>query len=264
MEALLLYALAGIFAGLVAGLFGVGGGLIIVPTLIVVFEAREFNPELIVHLAVGTSLASIVFTSLSSVRAHHRHGAVLWPWVGKLALGILPGAWLGAVLASLLPAEWLGRLFGLFELAVAARMILDHTPAPGLAAPPPGGGELALAGGLIGGFSALLGIGGGTLTVPYLVWRRVAMPNAVAISAACGLPIALAGALGFMITGWNLAELPPMSSGFIYWPALLGVMIFSMACAPLGARLAHHLPPALLKKLFAALLGGLGLKMLFG
>lgn len=262
MTELAVYLALGAVAGLLAGLFGVGGGLIIVPVLAWVFLAHGVHVDVVMHLAVGTSLASIWLTSVMSIRAHHRRGAVDWAVVRKLAPGIVLGALAGAFIADLLPTAALKRIFGVFELFVAAQMLLvgryqAHFDLPGRLG-------LGLAGGVIGAVSAVIGIGGGTLTVPFLVWCRVPMIRAVASSAACGLPIAVAGAAGFMVTGWNDAHLPAWSTGYLYWPAWLGIVIASSATAGLGARLAHTLPAARLRQLFALLLMGMGVKMLAG
>ncbi len=256
----LIYLATGAFAGVLAGLLGVGGGLIIVPVLALSFAAQGVADEVIMHLAVGTSLATIIFTSLSSVYAHHRRGAVEWSALGSLAPGILVGALCGALVARWLPTLSLRYLFGVFELVVALQMALSLKPAPhrGL----PGRWGMSGAGAVIGSLSALVGVGGGTLTVPFLLWCNVTMQRAIATSAACGLPIAVAGAAGFMISGWNNEQLPTWSSGYLYWPALLGVAAASVLLAPLGARLAHSLPTAVLKQLFALLLLGLALRML--
>ena len=262
MTELAIYLTLGATAGLLAGLFGVGGGLIIVPVLAWVFAAQGMNSDVIMHLAVGTSLASIWLTSLMSIRAHHQRGAVNWLLVRKLALGIVVGALSGALIADQLSTPVLKRMFGVFELFVAAQMLLvsryqAHFEVPGNVG-------LTFAGGGIGLVSAIIGIGGGTLTVPFLVWCRVPMIQAVATSAACGLPIAVAGAAGFMLTGWNDAELPAWSTGYVYWPAWLGIVVASSLTAGLGARLAHSLPAARLRQLFALLLIGMGVKMLGG
>ncbi len=256
----LIYLATGAFAGVLAGLLGVGGGLIIVPVLALSFAAQGVANEVIMHLAVGTSLATIIFTSLSSVYAHHRRGAVAWSALGSLAPGILVGALCGALVARWLPTLSLRYLFGIFELVVALQMALSLKPAPhrGL----PGRWGMSGAGAVIGSLSALVGVGGGTLTVPFLLWCNVTMQRAIATSAACGLPIAVAGTAGFMISGWNNEQLPAWSSGYLYWPALLGVAAASVLLAPLGARLAHSLPTAVLKQLFALLLLGLALRML--
>jgi hypothetical protein len=259
---LLLYLVLGAFAGVMAGLLGVGGGLIIVPVLAWIFHGQQVADAIVMHLAIGTSLATIVVTSISSVRAHHQRGAVLWPVVWQLTPGIVIGAWLGAVVADALPSRVLGKIFAVFVLAVAAQMAFGAKPAPhrGL----PGAVGMAATGGVIGGVSAIVGIGGGSLTVPFLTWCNTSMRQAVATSAACGLPIALAGAIGFIITGLNASSLPPWSLGYVYGPALVGVAFASMLSAPLGARLAHTLPTETLKKVFAIFLALVGTKMLLG
>lgn len=260
MAFLWVYLSLGAFAGTLAGLLGVGGGLVIVPALAFAFAAQGFDAAVLMHLAIGTSLATIVMTSLSSVAAHHRRGAVQWPLFRRLMPGIIAGAWLGAALAEMLPGKDLRAVFAAFELLVALQMGLNLRPAARRT--PPGAAGLAAAGAVIGAVSAIVGIGGGTLTVPLLVWFDVKVQQAVATSAACGLPIALAGGLGFVIQGWGNSELPAFSSGYLYWPAFLGIVATSMLFAPLGARLAHDLPAATLKRVFAVCLAGLGIGLL--
>ncbi len=260
MSELLSYLLLGSVAGVLAGLLGVGGGLVIVPALAWLFFRAGLEPGVIMHLAIGTSLATIVFTSLSSVWAHHRRGAVLWDAFFRLAPGIMFGALLGAVLADRLPSDTLRWIFGWFELAVALQMGLNLKPVPHRNLP--GDWGMAGAGSVIGLISAVVGIGGGTVTVPFLQWCNVTMRQAVATSAACGLPIAIAGAIGFVALGWDASALPSWSSGYLYWPALAGIVVASTAFAPLGARLAHRLPAAMLKRFFALFLAFLGLRML--
>ena len=257
---LLLYLLLGAAAGVLAGLFGVGGGLIIVPVLVFSFAAQGMPAEILTHLAVGTSLATIVFTSINSALEHQRQGAVRWPLFRWLSLGILFGAALGALTAAAIEGGWLQKIIGVFALVIAAQMALDLKPRASRAVP--GKPGLAAAGGVIGWASAIFGIGGGSLTVPFLVWRSVPMQQAVATSAACGLPIALAGALSFVATGWGNPQLPPWSVGFVYLPALVGIAVTSMFFARFGARLAHRLSPRLLKRLFALLLFSVGLSFL--
>ncbi len=256
----IIYLATGAFAGTLAGLLGVGGGLIIVPILALSFASQGIAGEVQMHLAVGTSLATIIFTSLSSVYAHQRRGAVSWPAFRAMTPGIILGAFLGAVIARWLPTFSLRTLFGLFELFVAIQMALSLKPAPHRSLP----GRLGMSGAgvIIGSLSALVGVGGGTLTVPFLLWCNVTIHRAIATSAACGLPIAVAGATGFVISGWHNALLPEWSSGYLYWPALLGVVSASILFAPLGARLAHSMPTLVLKRLFALLLLGLALRML--
>lgn len=258
--ALLAYLLLGVAAGVLAGMLGVGGGLVIVPVLALLFAQQGFDATVVMHLAIGTSLATIVLTSLSSVRAHHRRGAVVWPLVRQLTPGIILGTWLGAFVAHQLPTATLRTLFGLFELLVAAQMALQLGAAPHR--PLPGRVATATAGGVIGAVSAIVGIGGGTMTVPFLTWCNVEMRRAVATSAACGLPIALSGALAYLLTGWQQAALPAGSSGYLYWPALLGIAVSSVLFAPLGAWLAHTLPVTTLKRFFALFLCVLGVRML--
>ena len=262
LTTLLLYLTLGAFAGVMAGMLGVGGGLIIVPVLAWIFGRQQVSDALIMHLAIGTSLASIVVTSISSVRAHHQRGAVLWPAFWRLTPGIVIGAWLGAAVADVLSSAALTKIFAVFVLMVSAQMAFGAKPAPQRELP--GAAGMAGTGGVIGVVSAIVGIGGGSLTVPFLIWCNIQMRQAVATSAACGLPIALAGALGFIVTGFNAADLPAWSLGYVYGPALIGVAFTSMLTAPLGAKLAHTLPTDSLKKIFAVFLAVIGTKMLLG
>ncbi len=257
---MLVYLLLGCFAGVIAGLLGVGGGLIIVPILAGLYQWQGFSAEHVMQLAVGTSLATIVFTSVSSSWAHHRRGAVNWVIMAQLSLGIIAGGWLGGVLAVWLGGLALAGLFGVFELLVAGQMAFGRGPAAHRR--PPRALRNSLAGAVIGAFSALLGIGGGTLTVPWLVWHNIDVRHAVATSAACGLPIALIGGLGFVIVGWGRDGLPAGTTGYVYWPAVVAISVASVLSAPLGARLAHRLAPHRLKKVFAGFLACLGLVML--
>jgi hypothetical protein len=184
---------------------------------------------------------------------------VRWEIFWRLTPGIVAGALAGAVIADALSSAALRQIFGIFELLVAAQMMFGRNPAPHRTLP--GKPGMALAGGIIGSVSALIGIGGGTLTVPFLAWCNVNLRNAVATSAACGLPIAIAGASGFIVTGWNAADLA-YATGYVYWPAFAGIVLTSMLFAPLGARLTHTLPVPLLKKFFALFLALLGVRML--
>ncbi len=260
MEFWLLYLLTGIFAGFLAGLLGVGGGLVIVPVLTFIFTAQHFPASHILHIALGTSLASILFTSVSSLRAHHAHGAVSWQVVRGITPGILAGTLLGTVLAAQLSSNFLKGFFVLFVYYVAAQMLLNIKPKPSRQLP--GWGGMFGAGGVIGGVSSLVGIGGGTLSVPFMTWCNVKMHQAIGTSAAIGFPIALAGAIGYIVNGLGANGLPEYSLGFIYLPALAGLVLASVLTAPLGARLAHRLPVPQLKKVFAALLIVLGTRML--
>ncbi|MBX8610252.1 sulfite exporter TauE/SafE family protein [Pseudomonas cichorii] len=255
-----LYLALGACAGVLAGLFGVGGGIIIVPVLVLSFGLQGFDASVLTHLAVGTSLATIVFTSINSVRAHHSLGAVRWPIFAWLTVGILFGAGLGSLTASYIAGPYLQKIIGVFALLVALQMALDLRPRASRGVP--GKPGLTAAGVVIGWASAIFGIGGGSLTVPFLTWRSLSMQQAVATSAACGFPIALASAISFMILGWHDPLLPPHSLGFVYLPALLGIAVTSMFFARFGARLAHKLSPRLLKRLFATLLLCVGISFL--
>ena len=259
MEIILIYLLVGAIAGLIAGLFGVGGGLIIVPVLVYLFTRQGMDPDILVHLAVGTSLATIVFTSISSVYAHHKRAAVRWDVFWWLTPGIVVGALIGAMVADWMPSIALRRFFALFEWFVAIQLLLSTQANASRSVP--GRVGLLAAGNIIGTFSSIVGIGGGTLTVPFLVWCNVAMRKAVATSSACGLPIAIAGTTGFVILGWSTTGGLEWSLGYLYLPALVGIVASSMLFAPLGARLAHSLPADKLKRVFGLFLLGLGAYM---
>ncbi len=262
MDSVVIFLITGAVAGILAGLLGVGGGLIIVPALALYFSHSQLAVAYVMHLAIGTSLATIVITGLSSTLAHQRHGAVDWVLVMKLAPGLIIGALSGAVLADHLATASLRRLFGVFELAVAVQLGFGIRPAAHRTVP--GRTGLGFAGWVIGVASSLMGIGGGTLTVPFLLWCGVLMRQAVAASAACGPPIAIAGALGFAVEGWNVPGLPAASTGYIYWPAFIGITAASVLSAPLGARWAHTVPSNQLRLMFAGFLVLVGLRMLFG
>lgn len=257
---LLTYMLLGGFAGVLAGLLGVGGGLIIVPVLAGIFASQNFPAQSLMQIAIGSSLATIMVTSLSSLRAHHQRGGVRWPLMLQLTVGIIFGAWLGAAVAHLMPSDALATLFGVFELLVAAQLWFGTSSAAHQQLP--ARSRNLAAGGVIGAVSAILGIGGGTLTVPYLTWHNVPMREAVGTSAACGFPIAVSGSIGFIVAGWQVNDLPEWSTGYVYWPAVLMISLISVLAAPLGARLAHSLPQATLKRIFALFLASLGVWML--
>jgi hypothetical protein len=262
MSDLLLLLASGALAGTVAGLLGIGGGVIIVPTIALVFEHQGQDPAVIMHVAIGTSLATIVMTSLSSIRAHQRRGAILWPVFRTITPGILLGGLLGAVVADLIPGETLKIVFALFILVVAAQMASGLATRPHRTLPPPAG--MLAVGSVIGGISALMGVGGGSMSVPFLTWCNVGVRNAVATSAAIGLPIALAGTAGSVISGWGAPGRPELSLGYVNLPAFLGIVVASTATAPLGAWLAHRVPELLLKRIFAVLLTVISLRLLFG
>jgi uncharacterized protein len=256
---LLTYLVTGAFAGLIAGLLGVGGGLVIVPALVLLFARHGVAETHLMHLAVGTSLASIVPTALSSLLAHDRRGSVNWPVVRDLLPGILAGGLAGAWLARQLSSPGLALFFGCFEILVAAQLWLGLRPSAHQDLP--GRWGLALAGGVIGSISALLGIGGGTLTTPFLLLFGVDIRHAVGTSASVGLPIALVGTAGFVWSGWDVSVGRDWTTGFVYWPAVAGLLLASVPMAPLGARLAHALPRTFLVRGFALFLLTVGLKM---
>lgn len=252
--------LLGAFAGVAAGLLGIGGGMLMVPFLSMTLDALGFPHDEVVKVAIATSLTTIVFTSISSVRAHHARGAVRWDTVRALAPGILAGSLLASQFARVIPGRWLAAGFGLFIAWSAIRMVRRKNTTPDRSLP----GKLGLAsvGAGIGALSALLGAGGAFMTVPYLNRRQIPMVNAVATSAACGFPIALAGAAGYAWSGRHL-HLPGGTVGYLYLPALICIALASMSTAPLGARLAHALPTQTLKRIFAGLLFGLSGYMLW-
>jgi uncharacterized membrane protein YfcA len=251
----------GSFGGFAAGLLGIGGGMILVPFITMIFAARHFAPGLIVHMAIATSLATILFTSMSSVRAHHKHGAVLWPLVWMLAPGILVGSWIGPWIGKQMNTSMLSLCFGLFVAGSATQMLLNRKPAGGRELPSRGG--LFVAGGVIGVMAGLFGAGGGFLSIPFMSWCNVRIHNAVATSAALGFPIALAGTVSNIYFGWGEPGLPPYSLGFIYLPALGLIAAASVTMAPLGARTAHGWPVDKLKKTFAVILYLLAAYMLW-
>lgn len=260
IEWLAAYLLLGAFVGFFAGLLGVGGGGIMVPMLTTLFAAQDFPREHLVHVALGTSMAAIVMTSIASLRAHHAHGAVRWDIVRGIAPGVLVGTFAGTFIASRVASAPLAIFFGCFMAYVAIQMIVNAKPKPSRELP--GMAGLTGVGGGIGVISALVAIGGGSLSVPFMTWCNVKMQHAIGTSAAIGLPIALAGASGYLLNGWGSAGLPAWSVGYVYLPALVLVGLVSTFTAPLGARLAHRLPVAVLKKIFAGVLVVLSAKML--
>lgn len=253
------YALVGLVAGTAAGLLGVGGGLIIVPALAVLFHYFGID-EHRMQLAVGTSLATIAVTAITSVIAHQKQGAIQWTVFWRLSPGVMFGAIAGAYLASQLPSELLKVAFGLIEIAVALQIMRQLKPKQ--LRQLPGDLTLGAVGSVIGFISAVVGIGGGTLTVPYLVWCNTAIQKAIATSAACGLPIALAGSLAYVVFGYQQGVTVAGASGFVYWPAFFGIVVTSMLAAPYGARLTHRLPTKQLSKVFAWFLLFVGVSML--
>lgn len=258
----LAYIALGAFAGFFAGLLGIGGGSVMVPVLVMLFAAQGFPSGEVMHLALGTSMAAIFFTSISSVRTHHAHGAVLWLVIARITPGIIVGTLLGTHIASLVPTKALGLIFTIFICYVSVQMILNIKPQPHRELP--GTLGTSLVGAFIGGLSCLVAIGGGVLSVPFMTWCNVRVQHAIGTSAAIGFPIALGGALGYIFNGWSVAELPEGSLGFVYLPAVAGLVVASVLTAPIGARKTHELPVKTLKRVFAAILLLLASKMLWG
>jgi len=261
MDPFLILALLGMgaFGGFAAGLLGIGGGMILVPFITMVLTARGVPDVLVVHMAIATSLATIMFTSLSSVRAHHKHGAVLWRIVKLLAPGIVVGSMIGPWIGKQMNAATLAWFFGIFVAFSATQMLVNKKPAA--ARELPGTPGMFAAGGLIGILAGLVGAGGGFISVPFMTWCNVRIHNAVATSAALGFPIALAGTMANVFYGWGEPGLPDYALGFIYLPALLIIVIASVATAPLGARTAHRMPVRQLQKVFAVILYALAAYM---
>jgi len=277
---ILIFLIIGALAGFAAGLFGVGGGTIIVPLLFIVFTQMDYSPDSIMHLALGTSLATIIVTSISSLMAHNKKGAVMWPVFKNLAPGLALGCFLGAGIAGQISGLYLQLIVGVFLLWVAYKMFFagkkpvashanNSSGANGVSSANynnpvlPSKPKQLAAGGVIGIASAIFGIGGGSLTVPYLTRYNVVMQKAVGTSAACGLPIAIAGALGFMFFGMQQQVDVPNTIGFVHIYAFLGISIMSFFTAKLGAKVAHILSPELLKKCFAVLLTVVGFYFLY-
>lgn len=255
-------ALLGIGTGFLAGLLGIGGGMLMVPFITLIMSNRGVAPDLAVKMAIATSMATIIFTSISSVWAHHKRRAVQWNIVQRLAPGIVVGSLIGSLgVFAVLKGAYLAIFFGLFVSFSATQMFIDKKPKstrqiPGTA------GQFA-AGGFIGFLSGLVGAGGAFISVPFMTWCNVPMLNAVATSAALGFPIAVANVSGYVISGMNVQNLPVGSFGYIWLPALGVIAICSVLTAPLGAKAAHTLPVATLKKVFASVLYVLAAYMLY-
>ncbi|AMM26128.1 sulfite exporter TauE/SafE family protein [Variovorax sp. PAMC 28711] len=264
LEPLLIVELAvlGLGTGFLAGLLGIGGGMLMVPFLTIILANRGVPADLAVKMAIATSMATIIFTSISSVRAHHKRGAVRWDIVKRLAPGIVIGSLIGSLgVFALLKGTALAIFFALFVGFSATQMFLDKKPKP-TRQMPGAGGQLA-AGGVIGFISGLVGAGGGFISVPFMTWCNVAIHNAVATSAALGFPIAVANVVGYIASGQSVQGLPEGAFGYIWLPALAVVAVCSVFTAPLGARAAHSLPVGKLKRVFASILYVLAAYMLW-
>lgn len=262
LTSIILFLVLGAIAGVLAGLMGVGGGIVIVPMLNFAFAMLAFPQDVIQLMALGTSMASIMFTSVSSFRAHNKRGAVIWRIVACITPGIIIGTLVGTRIAAYLPITILKAVFVVFLFLVSIQMFMNFKPKPSR--------ELksivtiSIIGVVIGIISGLVGIGGGTVSVPTMVWHNIPMHTAVGTSSAIGLPIAISGALGYIINGWNDPLLPQYSLGYVYLPALICIVATSVLTAPLGVRLAHRLPVPKLKRAFAVLLLIVAIRMLWG
>lgn len=251
----------GLFAGYLAGFLGIGGGFVVVPALTWLFLKDPATAPFAIHMAVATSLATMLVTSLSSIAAHQRKRAIRWPLVKSLTGGLVAGAVLGAVVADFLQGEALIRVFGLFAILAGLQLILGRKPEG--EQPLPGQPAASFVGLVIGAISSLIGIGGGALTGPWQLWHGVKAQNAVATSAACGYPIAIAGSFSFVFLGLG-SELPQGALGYIHLPAFAGIALSSALAAPLGAATVHRLPPAMVRRVFGGFLLLVGLRMLAG
>ncbi len=253
LHVILELATLGICTGFLAGLLGIGGGMIMVPFLTILLSNKGVGADLAVKMAIATSMATIIFTSVSSVRAHHKRGAVRWDLVKGLAPGIVLGSAIASVgVFAMLKGASLAIFFGLFVGFSATQMFLDKKPAPSRQMPG-FGGQLA-AGGVIGFLSGLVGAGGGFISVPFMAWCNIAIHNAVATSAALGFPIAVANVAGYVVSGLKVENLPSGAFGYIWVPALVVIAVCSVFTAPLGAKAAHNLPVKKLKRTFASIL----------
>jgi uncharacterized membrane protein YfcA len=254
------YLAIGVSVGFLAGLFGIGGGMVIVPMLVFVFTAKGFPAEHMMHLSLATAMATIVFTSLSSVRAHHKHGAVDWKVARAMAPGIVAGALAATLAAGFVPTRPLAIFFTGFMFYAATQTFFEVKPKPSRQLP--GAPGLFGAGAVIGGFSSVLAAGGAFLSIPFLAWCNVPLKRAIGTAAANGFPIAVAGTVGYVLNGMRVTGLPDGCLGFVYLPALAIIVAASMPLAPLGARLAHRLPVKRLRIVFALMLFAIGLRML--
>lgn len=254
------YLALGAIVGWLGGLFGIGGGLILVPVLLFSFEAQHFPDAISMHLALGTTMATILFTSFASMRQHHRHGAVNWRVVRNISPGILLGTALGTLFAASVSPNFLAVFFALFVYFAATQILLDLRPHPSRQLP--GATGMTLFGTLTGTLSSLVSIGGGTFVVPFLVWCNVPLRHAIGTSAAVGFPLALGGTLGYIAAGWTEINVPVPHLGYVYLPALLWVALASIVAAPFGAKATHRMKVGRLRKLFAILLIAVATRLL--
>ncbi len=265
-DLILTFLALGAFVGLAAGLLGIGGGGVMVPMLTAIFLSQNVPADQVVHLALGTSMACIMVTSLSSLRAHHANGAVVWPLVKLMVLGVVLGTFSATFIASMISSKALAIFFACFMSYVAIQMFSNSKSTQHASSATHHSinrVELVLASIGIGSISAIVSIGGGSITVPYLTWRKVDIKKAIGTSAAIGFPLSIAGSVGYLLSGWSHVAPIPFTYGFINLPAVIVISITSFFTAPIGANLTQKLPVATLKKIFALLLATLSLKMLW-
>lgn len=256
----LVYLAAGAGVGVLAGLLGIGGGMTLVPILAALFAAQHFAPDHVVHLALATSMASIVFTSGASVREHWKLGGVDVDIVRRMAPGMVAGSLLATVASVWISQRWLALAFAVIVYIGATQILLNRKPAAARALP--SAMPLFLVGLLIGVICGLVSAGGAFLTIPFMLWCGVPMRTTIGTAAMIGIPVAVVGTIGYLVSGWNVAGLPKGAIGFVFLPALIGLVCGSVVTAPYGARLAHRLPVVTIKRLFALLLYALATRML--
>ncbi len=253
------YLATGLFIGFFAGLLGIGGGMMMVPALAALFGAQGLAPEHIMHLALGTSMASVFFTGASSVREHHRLGSVDWNIFWRLGPAMAAGGFLPSLASGWLPQRALALAFAVVVYGASLQIYAGRKPGAGRRLP--GTLGLSLAGLIIGLIAGLVSAGGAFLSMPFMLWCGVPIRRAIGTGAALGLPVAVVGSVGYVISGWGVSALPEGSWGFVLLPALVPVVIASMLVAPYGARLAHRLPVDMLRRIFAFLLFALATHM---
>ena len=260
MEWWLGYLGVGAVAGFFAGMFGIGGGAIIVPMLAALFAAQGLPQAHILHLAVGTGMATILFTSVASVRAHAVRGAIRWDIAGKMTPGILAGGLIGSSLTGFISTSVFAALFAVVICIAGTNLLLDRPPKP--SRQPPGFAGMFIAGFVISALSAFAAVGGAFMSVPFMLWCNVPLLVAIGTAAAIGFPIAISGTIGFVAAGLRETGLPPYSVGFVFLPAVAGIVVASMLTAPLGAATAHRLPTRWLKRICALLFYAIAIRML--
>ncbi len=260
IEIVVMLILLGLFVGVVAGLLGVGGGGILVPALSSLFLYMNFPSDKIVHLSLGTSMAAIIVTSFSSMKAHKAKGGVDWHSVRFMTPGVFIGTFAATFLVASLKSVYLAGFFAIFMAFVSIQM---WRPVKFASSHSPSNNELIGVGGGIGAVSALVSIGGGSLTVPYLSWRGHELKRAVGTSAAMGLPISIVGTIGYLYNGWPQTDLDQYIIGYVYWPAVVVISCCTALTAPIGVKIAHKLPVPMLRKIFAVLLITIALKMFY-